>query len=237
MSSAKPSCFTVFACPPARPSRSKTWTSCTCERTYAAPSPATPLPTTAIRIPLFYTYIGRYLYTPRACHRSPPHEPDQPDRHARRRHRPAARDPRRDGTPLGRRVPLVRPRSFHRLLRRVRVRDDDRLPPLLHAPRLRDEQAGRGDARDPRLHDDAGPAHAMGHRPPQAPRLLGPARRPALAARRASGGSARRRARLRPRARRLALLKPRHGAGPRVRDAISTRTSSSAASTGCISSG
>ena len=44
--------------------------------------------------------------------------------------------------------------------------------------------AGEGDARDPRLHDDAGPAHPVGHRPPQAPRALGQARRPALAARR-----------------------------------------------------
>ena len=44
--------------------------------------------------------------------------------------------------------------------------------------------AGQGDARDPRLHDDAGPGHAVGDRPPQAPRALRQARRPALAARR-----------------------------------------------------
>ena len=41
-------------------------------------------------------------------------------------------------------------------------------------------------ARDPRLHDDAGAAHAVGHRPPQAPRALRPRGRPALAARRAT---------------------------------------------------
>ena len=51
---------------------------------------------------------------------------------------------------------------------------------------------GQGDARDPRLHDDAGPAHAVGHRPPQAPRALRPAGRPALAARRPRRRRARR---------------------------------------------
>ena len=131
----------------------------------------------------------------------------------------------------------ARPRALRRLLRRLRVRDDDRLPPLLHAPRLRDEPAGRGDARDPRLHDDARPDHAVGHRSPQASRLLGPARRPALAARRPPRRGLRRGARLRPRARRLALLEPRHGAGPRVREGSLRRTSWSAGSTGCISSG
>ena len=48
-------------------------------------------------------------------------------------------------------------------------RHDDRLPPLLHAPLVRDRPGDQGDPRDPRLDDDPGPDHAMGDRPPQAP--------------------------------------------------------------------
>ena len=108
-------------------------------------------------------------------------------------------------------APLPRP------LRRVRLRDDDRLPPLLHAQGLRGARAGEGAARDPRLHDDAGPGHPVGHGSPQAPRALRQARRPALAARRSRRGRLGSAARLRARARRLDVLEPRHGAGPRVR--------------------
>ena len=61
---------------------------------------------------------------------------------------------------------------FARPLHDLRVRDDDRLPPLLHAQGLRGAAVGEGDARDPRVHDDAGPADPVGHRPSQAPRAL-----------------------------------------------------------------
>jgi len=96
------------------------------------------------------------------------------------------------GLPLGRCGPLRGP------LRRLRVRDDDRLPPLLHAQGLRDRSVREGAARDSRLHDDAGPRHAMGDRPSQAPRALGQAGRPALAARRPRHRSMGRSERLRP---------------------------------------
>ena len=72
-------------------------------------------------------------------------EPHQPGRDAGRRPRPAARDRLGDGPALGRRLPPGRPRAPGRHVRRLRVRDHDRLPPLLHAPRLRDARAGQGD--------------------------------------------------------------------------------------------
>ena len=63
-------------------------------------------------------------------------------------------------------------------------RHDRRLPPPVHPPELRDDEDGAGDVRDPRLDDDPGPGHAVGHRPPEAPRALGSGRGPPLAARR-----------------------------------------------------
>ena len=145
------------------------------------------------------------------------HEPDQPSGHARRRRHPAARRRPRRGSAVGHRVPLGRRRRAGRLLRRLRVRHDDRLSPVLHAQGLRGACARQGDARDPRLHDDAGPSHPMGDRPSQAPRAVGQAGRPALPAcrprrRRVGCGEG-----LRARARGLDVLESRHGAGTGVR--------------------
>ena len=66
---------------------------------------------------------------------------------------------------------------FATLLRPLRPSARRRLPPLLHPPRLRDD-AGPCAATFAILgsHDDAGPGHAVGHRPPQAPRALRPGR-------------------------------------------------------------
>ena len=165
------------------------------------------------------------------------HEPDQPGGDARRRRRPAARHRRRRGSALGSRLPLGRRRRARRLLRRLRVRDDDRLPPLLHAQGLRGAHAREGDARDPRLHDDAGPAHPVGHRPSQAPRALGPAGRPALAARRPRRrrvGRGRRASCTRTSAGCSRTSAWRRGASTA---ATSTTTASSSGSTGCTCSG
>ena len=89
----------------------------------------------------------------------------------------------------------------------------------------------QGDARDPRLYDDAGPAHAVGDRSPQAPRALRPAGRPALAPRRPRRGRARDREGLRARPRRLDVHESRDGAGTQSTGATSTRTASSGRST------
>ena len=124
----------------------------------------------------------------------------------------------RDGDAVGTRLPVDRRRAARGPLRALRVRHDDRLPPLLHAQGLRGASAGEGHARDPRLHDDAGADHPVGHRSPEAPRALGPARRPAFAARRVTATGSGARPRLLARARRLDVLEPRDGAGPRVRE-------------------
>ena len=121
-----------------------------------------------------------------------------------------------DGPALGRGVQLARPRSPRRALRRLRVRDDDRIPPLLHAQGLRDRTGSEGALRHPRLHDDAGPADPVGDRPSQAPRALGSGGRSALAARRSRRRCMERHQGLRSRARRLAL----HAEGPRARTRV-----------------
>ena len=175
---------------------------------------------------------GRYLYscrhrtgrqhrtaTPPVGHRPPADEP-----RSARSSRSSPSSSRRSGCSSA--MGLLWGVAFHWVdlallvgaLRGLRVRDDDRLPPLLHAPRLRDRRRRQGDARDPRLHDDAGADHAVGHRPPQAPRALRPGR--ATRTRRTSATATARWGavkRLRPRPRRLALHEPRHGAGPRLR--------------------
>ena len=110
-------------------------------------------------------------------------------------------------------VDLVDPR---RLLRPVRARDHGRLAPVLLAQELRDGPRREGDARDPRLDGDAGAADAVGDRPPQAPRALRPARRPALAARRPRPRHVGAGARALALARRLALLDE----GPRARAGV-----------------
>ena len=50
------------------------------------------------------------------------------------------------------------------------------LPPALHAPQLQDRSPAARRSRDPGLGGDRGPGHLLGRRPPQAPRLLRPAR-------------------------------------------------------------
>ena len=150
---------------------------------------------------------------PTRRHRPLRHEPDQPGRHARRGGPTAARDPPRDGPALGNRVPLDRRRRPDRGLHGLRLRDDDRLPPLLLAPELPGPRAGQSRPGDPRLYDRSGPADAVGDRPSQAPRLLGQGRRSALAARGTSRDALGRVHGFRPRARRLDVLEPRHGAG------------------------
>ena len=57
VSSASPSCATVFVCPPGRSSRSKSSTSCALRQARTPrPSPAMPVPTTAIRISNRYSH-------------------------------------------------------------------------------------------------------------------------------------------------------------------------------------
>ena len=111
------------------------------------------------------------------------HEPHQPARHAGRGGRPAARaSSPRQGSCGTLRSTRATSRSWPGCTSSARSASR-RLPSLLHAPRLRDPRAGEGGARDPRLHDDAGPADPVGDRPPQAPRALGRRGRPALAPR------------------------------------------------------
>jgi hypothetical protein len=76
-------------------------------------------------------------------------EPDQPGRHDRGGDRAAPRRRSRDDLALGFGVPPARRRAPRLLLRPLRVRDYDRLPPLLHAPRVRGACAREGRARDP----------------------------------------------------------------------------------------
>ena len=158
-------------------------------------------------------------------HRPAAHEPDQPGRDARRGDRPAARD---RSSAAG----LLWNVAFHPVDLAIMVgmyvvcafgitigfhRYFTHRSFEARAPR-------QGDARDPRLHDDAGAADAVGHRSSEAPRVLRQGGRPALAAR----GARRRRARdaqgLRPRARRLDVHEPRDGAGPRSTGRTCTRT-------------
>ena len=110
-----------------------------------------------------------------------------------------------------------------RLLRRGRARHHRRLPPVLH-PRLVQGQAlAAGHAGGRRLDGHRGTGDPLGRRPPQAPRLLRPRGRPALAR-----GATARRSRRWPRAcggrtpagcstssrRRAGQVRPRPDGGP-----------------------
>ena len=92
------------------------------------------------------------------------------------------------------------------------ARHHRRLPPAAHASGVQDDAGRARRVRRPRLDGDRGPRHLLGRRPPQAPRVLRPPGRPAQPARRPRLGPARRAARPRPRARRLAV--PAHPPRP-----------------------
>ena len=79
---------------------------------------------------------------------------------------------------------LERPDRVRDHVRRDRPRHHGRLPPAVHAPLVQDGQGRAGDPRRARQRRDRGPGHLLGRRPPQAPRLLRQAGRPALAPRR-----------------------------------------------------
>ena len=136
----------------------------------------------------------------------------QPDHHVRGRRRTAARAAAGDGHALGRRRRPDRPGAVLRDVRDLRPRHLARVPPLLHAPLVPGAAVVQGHARDPRLDDAAGPGHAVGDRPPQAPRAVRPARRPALAAHPRRRHVDRQRLRHVARARRLAVPHEGHGA-------------------------
>ena len=126
--------------------------------------------------------------------------------------RPAARRPRRRGLArVGRDPALARPARPRHHLHPDRAGHHRRLPPALHPSQLQDRPHAASAAGGARLDGGRGPGDRMGGHPPQAPSLLGPARRPAQPPRRPGAGMARDPARARPRARRLDVPRPGHG--------------------------
>ena len=146
-------------------------------------------------------------------------ETARPHRDGDRHRRPLPPARRRRLAGLAEPPALARRRRLRRDLRADRPGHHRRLSSPLHAPGVRDEQAGARDARDPRHRRDRGADHRLGRRSPQAPRVLRPVRRSAQPARRPRPGPARRAARPRPRARRLAV--PAHPA--RQQEALRAR--------------
>ena len=126
------------------------------------------------------------------------HETLRPGR-AHARLRGAARRARRRGLArVGRDPALARPARARDHLHADRAGRHGRLPPPLHAPQLQDRPRGASGARRAGLDGRRGPGDRVGRHPPQAPSLLGPARRPAQPPRRPGAGMARGAARARP---------------------------------------
>ena len=144
---------------------------------------------------------------------------------------------------VGRPAVLERPDRVRDHVRRDRARRHRRLPPAVHPPRLQGRPRRARDVRDPRLGGDRGPGHLLGRRPPQAPRVLRPARRPAQPARRPRPRPRGRAARAAARPRRLAVH-PHAARPPRAlragparrpdRPLRSTARSSSGRSAACV---
>ena len=99
---------------------------------------------------------------------------------------------------VGRHAALARPDRARDHLHAVGIRDHGRLPPPLHPPQLQDHARGPRAAGRVRLDGGRGPGDRVGLDAPQAPPLLGRARRPAQPPRRPGAGMARRAARASP---------------------------------------
>ena len=141
----------------------------------------------------------------RRRHRARPARDPRPDHHGHRDRRAVPVAGRRRLAAVEQPAALARPRRVRDLLCVLRPRRDGRLPPAVHPPELQDEPVHARPLRGRRLHGDRGPGHLLGGRPPQAPRVLRPARRSAQPARRPRRRLARRAARSRARARRVAV--------------------------------